>query len=1061
MGEKKNRIGFILASICTGSAQNMWSALIREASHSDAAFYIFPGGKLNAEPDSEYLRNSIYRLVNAQNLDGLISWGSSLGGAVSVEELTQFHTAFTSLPFVTIAHKITGHPCVGFDAYGGMADLVRHFLTVHKSRRIAFLRGPLTHMSASERYRAFCDIMAQNSCPMENSPLVSDPFSWSDGEAAVRQLYEERGLVPGRDYEVLIGASDMMVLAASRYLQRAGYRAPEDYACAGFNDSIESRILGSTTVHMPYNRLGLTAFAMMRGVLGSGFGIPAGTVPMKDVTLPTHVVLRESCGCPDFALAQYDKGIADDVPVSVTKSSSQKDIVRSLAALFHSDSTTTNAVIEPLVGAVVQRDEPLLFSLLERILSRFFEQNGDVRLVHAAYRQLKASSCVDAGWLTGQEPRFLLVMSRIQDRTRQLSQYNERRFTEQVNSLKCGLLTARSRDALCGILADHLPQLGITRAALVLTDKDDVSTFIGGFTPGKRYAVQKEFPADLLLPREIAGFDTGVFLVQPLFTERQPLGYFVCSVPQQYTGAVYEDLRSAISSALAGIFMFEENSAAKQRAEQAEAAKNSFFANVGSDLSEPLVEVARRIEQMQTVISAVSRENDILSGQMVFLKNQIAEQLDKTNLVIDLTKLQTNELAFKKRLFHIEETLGLPAAAAGFPLLYGDPDRIAQAAGILCDVCGVDRTELHASESEDGLVITVQGSGPLHDSVWTQNNMQVVQHIFLRSGASLRRTGTGCSITYPWPTFACGTAARGATQYEWNADAAQPADWVAVYGRRNDAEFSECAFLCRTQADNEALAAVRDFEELFERQMAGAVQRPAFFIGGDFAVLPDWAAKFTVRRLESMSEFDAAVRESEPALVVLSGSDDQTVRAVQTVRNNPTTVMCPVFVLPERLEEEPAADLFHIPRVILCNRCIAYSKEFAARMRSILIGGGILPPDTGAVVKRAVVYLNMNYAAQIMRWKLADHVHVNEDYLTRIFHKELGLSPWEYLNRYRIYRAGLLLLHTNDTMYDIAEKTGFQDPAYFSRVFRKIMGITPAKYKQSASGGTYTSEKYK
>jgi YesN/AraC family two-component response regulator len=82
-----------------------------------------------------------------------------------------------------------------------------------------------------------------------------------------------------------------------------------------------------------------------------------------------------------------------------------------------------------------------------------------------------------------------------------------------------------------------------------------------------------------------------------------------------------------------------------------------------------------------------------------------------------------------------------------------------------------------------------------------------------------------------------------------------------------------------------------------------------------------------------------------------------------------------------------------------------------------------------------------------VRWKLADTVHVSEDYLTRIFHKEIGLSLWEYLNRYRIYIATKMLLETNDTIYEIAENSGFQDQAYFCRVFKKIYGVPPGKIR--------------
>ena len=194
-----------------------------------------------------------------------------------------------------------------------------------------------------------------------------------------------------------------------------------------------------------------------------------------------------------------------------------------------------------------------------------------------------------------------------------------------------------------------------------------------------------------------------------------------------------------------------------------------------------------------------------------------------------------------------------------------------------------------------------------------------------------------------------------------------------------------------------------------------------------------------------MTKFDEAIKNITPSMVVFEYLD---VASVEKVRKNPATVLTPIMVLPEKIEDEDVVyDLSAVPRVILCNSAIAKEEEFATRVRAIFAGEEILPPDTGALVKKAICYLNQNSGSQISRWKLADSVHVSEDYLTRIFHKETGLSPWEYLNRYRINLASLMLLHTNATVYDVAEKCGFQDQAYFCRVFKKIHGVPPGKFR--------------
>ena len=66
--------------------------------------------------------------------------------------------------------------------------------------------------------------------------------------------------------------------------------------------------------------------------------------------------------------------------------------------------------------------------------------------------------------------------------------------------------------------------------------------------------------------------------------------------------------------------------------------------------------------------------------------------------------------------------------------------------------------------------------------------------------------------------------------------------------------------------------------------------------------------------------------------------------------------------------------------------------------------------------------------------------------LTRLFHRELSISPWDYLNRYRILKARKLLETTSASIGVIARQVGFKDQSYFSRVFHKIVGVSPQDY---------------
>ena len=72
---------------------------------------------------------------------------------------------------------------------------------------------------------------------------------------------------------------------------------------------------------------------------------------------------------------------------------------------------------------------------------------------------------------------------------------------------------------------------------------------------------------------------------------------------------------------------------------------------------------------------------------------------------------------------------------------------------------------------------------------------------------------------------------------------------------------------------------------------------------------------------------------------------------------------------------------------------------------------------------------------------------MSENYFSRLFNQELGLSPWDYLYRFRVSQAKALLRRTDSGIKSIAGQVGFKDPKYFSRVFRKLTGLSPSEFR--------------
>ena len=108
-----------------------------------------------------------------------------------------------------------------------------------------------------------------------------------------------------------------------------------------------------------------------------------------------------------------------------------------------------------------------------------------------------------------------------------------------------------------------------------------------------------------------------------------------------------------------------------------------------------------------------------------------------------------------------------------------------------------------------------------------------------------------------------------------------------------------------------------------------------------------------------------------------------------------------------------------------------------------------LPLQVHELTRRTITYLRQNYAAeQLSRRQIASHVAVCERHLTHVFRRDLGITPWEYLTRSRIEQAKTLLRVTNLTATEIAGRVGYNDGAYFSRVFHRETGRSPCAFRR-------------
>ena len=104
---------------------------------------------------------------------------------------------------------------------------------------------------------------------------------------------------------------------------------------------------------------------------------------------------------------------------------------------------------------------------------------------------------------------------------------------------------------------------------------------------------------------------------------------------------------------------------------------------------------------------------------------------------------------------------------------------------------------------------------------------------------------------------------------------------------------------------------------------------------------------------------------------------------------------------------------------------------------------------TGGLIKRAKDYIKLNYSRSITLEDVAREINVSPQYLSKLFKDETGENFIDYLTSMRIRIAKNLLEGDEMSVKEICFSIGYSDPNYFSRTFKKIVGVTPTEYKDS------------
>ena len=99
-------------------------------------------------------------------------------------------------------------------------------------------------------------------------------------------------------------------------------------------------------------------------------------------------------------------------------------------------------------------------------------------------------------------------------------------------------------------------------------------------------------------------------------------------------------------------------------------------------------------------------------------------------------------------------------------------------------------------------------------------------------------------------------------------------------------------------------------------------------------------------------------------------------------------------------------------------------------------------------VQKVMNYVNLNVAEPLTLKSLAAMCFISPSYLSALFKQETGSTLIDYINTQRVNRAAQLLVQNNHTIANVAEEVGILDVNYFTKIFKKTLGVTPTRYRR-------------
>lgn len=1073
-------------------------------------------------------------------------------------------------------------PTLAADNQSGVFKAIDHLIN-HGHRRISFIAGSTDDLlgDTGERLNAYQAALKSFGLEFDQNLVAYGRHVYDGGYSAMRHIINS-----GAGFSAVLVSNDESALGAMKALKEDGRVIPTDVSVIGFDNRLEGAAHkpSLSTVDVPLFTMGYQAVEYLLQNIENNIPLP------QIVRFDTRLIIRESCGCDKNIVFSGLSRLSDEAHTQKTTTDNLKsqwinlitETVLSLAKNLNEKECRLYCtdLVDSFAHSIENNDKKFFLNTFDKIIHQTLTDDDDANIWMDAIsfigNELKGhyKDTLSSVQLIDEMLEQIHLAINLQIRQRYYQYVSDQRWiSSRLSLLTASLQTALFESQIDEILAQHLPEMNINLAFVVLLESEGSDPVAWSLLRDALNPTQEStrFCSTSFPPDGLFASDQPFHLVLiPLIAQSTQIGYLVFGIESfDLYGSIVQQLGGALTTAK----IYQQAIEGLRLAEEVNRMKSRFLSTVSHELRTP----SNLIIGLSEMVLQTSNEDD----------NPLPESTQKDierihtysqhlgALIGDLLDLATSDagqLRLNKSVFELGPVLSVLAESGhqlasdkglrwesvlpeSGPWVYGDKTRLRQVVlnlinnaikfteqGIVSLLLETGTDSVRVLVRDTGLGISFDEQQAIFNEFHQSERSVTLGYGGLGLGLAISKRliemhggtigvnssgkkGAGSTFYFTLPTVKppvdqvkdlsvkqnkqqivmvltnhpessnrlCEKLIKRGIKVQvnlldspaiWQPESLEPLPDAILLDLSSTSEMSWDAI--KTIKNNRVakgiplmfFKSIRDDGSVLELDY---LTKPIELAELTHALDQQWLLKnvdrsrttilivddepdtldMHARIVESYSTSNLVLkaRNGREALDILEHEEIDLVLldllmpemdgfgVLEMMRENERMRNIPVIILTGKVLNETDMERLNRGVASVLEKGLFSLDETVSHISAALERKRKISGEAQRFVRKAMAFIHEHFSESIKRSDIAQHVSISEDYLTFCFRQELGTTPIEYLQRYRVNQAKYLLKDTERSITEIALDVGFADSGYFSRIFRRITGMSPDLFR--------------